>query len=70
MEKKGSMNGGGLLCCDGGQYGVGMLGAFSLALKLQALKDENLHLEEHLAAMVLNNRVLQSMLQKNPVSNI
>jgi len=49
-----------------GQYKVGMLGAFSRALKLQMLMDENLYLEQRLVAMVLNNRALQSMRSRKP----
>ena len=60
MER--SEAGRGLLREDiGGQPKSGVLGAFSCALKLQMLMDENVHLEQHLAAMVLNNRMLQSM---------
>ncbi len=39
-------------------------GTFRRALRLQALKQENLHLEQHLAAMVLSNRALQSIRSK------
>jgi hypothetical protein len=47
-----------------GEGRTGTLGAFSRALELQALKDENLHLERHLAVMVQSNRILQSMRSK------
>ena len=39
-------------------------GTLFRTLKLQALKQENFYLEEHLAAMVLNNRALQSIRSK------
>ena len=45
----------------GRQLRDAMLEALGLAQKLQWLTDENLYLEQHLAAMVLNNRALQSM---------
>ena len=53
----------GLMLCDdrGRQLRAGMSEALGLAQKLQALTDENVYLERHLATMVLNNRVLQSM---------
>jgi hypothetical protein len=43
---------------------VEMSGTIERAQKLQALKDENSYLEQHLAAMVLDNRVLQSIRSK------
>ena len=45
----------------GWQLRAGMSEALGLVQKLQALTDENLYLERHLAAMVLNNRMLESM---------
>jgi regulator of replication initiation timing len=51
------------------QLGVGMSETFGLAQKLQALLDENMHLEQHLADMVLRNRVLQSMRSRSQASN-
>jgi len=51
----------------GQQSRVGMSGTIERAQKLQALKDANLHLEQHLSAMVLNNRVLQSMRSRKTV---
>ena len=50
----------------GQQLRDGMSEALGLAQKLQLLTDENLYLEQHLAAMVLNNRVLQSMRSRKP----
>ena len=42
----------------------GMSGSFWRELKLRMLKAENSYLEQHLAAMVLNNRALQSIRSK------
>ena len=51
-----------ILCDDRSwQLRAGMSEALGLAQKLQALTDENLYLERHLASMVTSNRVLQSM---------
>ena len=45
----------------GRQLRGGISEALGLAQQLQVLTDENVYLERHLAAMVQNNRVLQSM---------
>jgi len=50
---------------QGGLRG-GMLEALGLAQKLQWLTDEILFLEQHLAAMMLNNRALQSKRLRKP----
>ena len=50
----------------GQQLRDGMSEALGLAQKLQWLTDENVYLERHLAAMVLNNRALQSMRSRKP----
>ena len=50
----------------GQQLRDGMSEALGLAQKLQWLTDENLYLEQHLAAMVPNNRGLQSMRSRKP----
>lgn len=52
-----------------GQFRNGMSQRLVLAEKLQALTDENLYLERHLAAMVLNNRMLQSLRSRSKASN-
>jgi hypothetical protein len=51
------------------QSWAGMSKTFGFAQKLQALLDENMHLERHLAALVLNNRALQSMRSRSQASN-
>ena len=43
---------------SGGQHEAGTL---SCALKLRILKDGNLRLEQHLAAVVVGSRALQAM---------
>ena len=50
----------------GRQLRGGMLEALDLAQKLQWLTDEILFLEQHLAAMMLNNRALQSKRLRKP----
>lgn len=49
-----------------GQFRAEMSETLDFAQRLQALTDENLYLERHLAAMVTSNRVLQSMRSRRP----
>jgi hypothetical protein len=50
----------------GRQLKAGMSEALGLAQKLQALTDENVYLERHLAVMVQGNRLLQSIRARKP----
>jgi hypothetical protein len=52
-----------------GQFRDEMSQRLVFSKKLQALTDENLYLERHLAAMVLDNRMLQSLRSRSKASN-